>query len=224
MGPGSTSSEANDVYSTLSDPWRAAFDEAWESWRSGNFGIGAVVIDPSNGEIVGRGRNRVGEKSVKARTLTGNMTAHAEMNALASLNRFNAEGLILYTTLEPCLMCTAAAMQMKVATVHFAASDEFYAGIDELWGHHRVTSERRLVRTGPFDGQQKRLAHIARLMPLLFTLEHFPGRSAEQLARAEHPALTAVAEGVSLNQRFSEARRSGSFLDGLTAVWKLLPE
>lgn len=81
------------LWETLERPWQAAFHEAWESWRSGNFGIGAVLVDPETQKIVATGRNRVAQPEPRPRMLTGNMTAHAEMNAFAALDRFNAQGL-----------------------------------------------------------------------------------------------------------------------------------
>ena len=61
----------------LAPPWRAAFEEAWESWRTGNFGIGAVLVDPQSDEIVSRGRNRVAQRTGEPGMLSGNFTAHA---------------------------------------------------------------------------------------------------------------------------------------------------
>ncbi len=175
----------------LDPAWRVVFDEAWTSFRAGNFGIGAALVDPSSGEVVAVGRNRVADRERVPGLISGNMTAHAEMNAFAALDRFDARGLHLYTTLEPCLMCIGTAMQLNVDHVHFAAADEFYDGMDELWAQHPLTAARRPAATGPLPGV---LASFARLLPIVFTLRHFPGRSAEQLARRRHPDLAAVAD------------------------------
>lgn len=182
-----------DVFGSLGRPWQQAFDEAWQSFRSGSFGIGAVLIDPTDGAIVATGRNRVAQREGQARTLSGNMIAHAEMNAFAGLDRFNAEGLHLFTTLEPCLMCSATAMQLKVAHVHFAAIDEFYDGLGDLWAKHPVTADRQPGSTGPLPD---RLARFARLLPMAFTLRHFPGSSAEVAARRVHPDLAVIVDGL----------------------------
>ena len=97
-------SSATETWKGLSLPWQVAFEEAWASFRAGSFGVGAVVTDPAaENAIVTVGRNRVMQTQRAPRTLSGNMTAHAEMNAFAELDTFNdAEGLHLYTTLEPC--------------------------------------------------------------------------------------------------------------------------
>ena len=210
-------------------PWQVAFEEAWASFRAGNFGIGAVLTEAPDhpdavdgvGPIVTAGRNRVAQTQRAPRTLSGNMMAHAEMNAFAELDTFNAEGLHLYTTLEPCLMCAATAMQLKVAHVHFAAVDEFYAGMDELWGKHSVTAERRSPTTGPFDDQ---LAGFARLLPMIYTLEHFPGRSAEQLARSTHPGLAGLADRLVDDSTWGEICKSGTCHRALGHLWSDLTD
>lgn len=213
------------LWETLERPWQAAFHEAWESWRSGNFGIGAVLVDPETQKIVATGRNRVAQPEPRPRMLTGNMTAHAEMNAFAALDRFNAQGLHLYTTVEPCLMCAATAMQLKLAHVHFATRDGYFDGIDNLWSQHPVTAKRQPQTTGPFDRSLSRLGHFARLLPLIFTLQNFPDSSgAVKLARATHPELATIADNVRNDRRLIEVRAEGSIVDGLTALWDQLPE
>ncbi|MEO1064977.1 MAG: nucleoside deaminase [Actinomycetota bacterium] len=180
----------------LAPPWPTVFEEAWTSWRVGNYGVGAVLVDPDAGAIVATGRNRVAEEPSVPGVLAGNMTAHAEMNAFATMTPFNAQGLHLYTTLEPCLMCAATAMQLKVEAVHFAAVDEFYDGMAELWDEHPVTAARQLRRSGPFDGELAPLAAFARLLPLSFTLREFPHNSAARLAREREPALSSLADDI----------------------------
>jgi len=181
----------------LSPPWRAAFDEAWASAQAGNFGVGAVLADPATGQIVSRGRNRVAERPSEAGVIAGNMTAHAEMNAFAALDRFNAQGLHLYTTLEPCLMCAASAMLLKVEHVHLAVVDEFFDDLDDLWEAHQLTAARRPGRSVPFDvegDEMPVLASFARVLPMLFTIRTFPESSAAALARERHPRLATFCE------------------------------
>jgi len=210
-------SSATDIWKGLSLPWQVAFEEAWASFRAGSFGVGAVLVDPSaDNAIVTAGRNRVMQTQRAPRTLSGNMTAHAEMNAFAELDTFNAEGLHLYTTLEPCLMCAATAMSLKVAHIHFAAVDEFYVGMDDLWAGHPVTAERQPASTGPLDGP---LGAFGRLLPMAFTLEHLSGRSAEQLARAEHPGLAALIDRLPDDQVWAEIRKSGTCHRALGHLW-----
>ena len=199
----------------VSPIWTTVFEEAWESYRSGNFGIGAALVDPSDGSVVCVGRNRVAEVPSVPGALAGNMTAHAEMNAFAAMDRFTAAGLHLYSTLEPCLMCAGTAIQLRVEHAHFAAVDEFYLGLDDLWPQHPLTAERQYGTTGPFDGAQAPLAEFARLLPLTFTLEQFPGRSASRIARDHHPELSRIAGATRTDAEWAAVRRDGSVEDGL---------
>lgn len=212
----------------MSLPWQVAFEEAWASFRAGSFGVGAVLTEaPTHsdaidgvGPIVTVGRNRVGQQQRSPRTLSGNMTAHAEMNAFAELDTFNAEGLHLYTTLEPCLMCAAAAMQLKVAHVNFAVRDEFYAGMDLLWTKHSLTAERQPSSSAAFAGPgEGPLAAFARLLPMIYTLEQRPGQSAEQLARREHPGLAALIDGLADDKTWVDIRKSGTCHRAIGHLW-----
>jgi tRNA(Arg) A34 adenosine deaminase TadA len=76
------------------------------SFGEGNFGIGAALTDPQiHGEsFVSVGRNLVVTTPADDQPLAGNYMTHAEMNAFASLAAHNAEGLNLYTTLEPLII------------------------------------------------------------------------------------------------------------------------
>ncbi|MEM7339249.1 MAG: nucleoside deaminase [Actinomycetota bacterium] len=212
-------SSAREVFGALEAPWHIAFAEAWTSWRAGNFGIGAVLVDPATGQSVALGRNRVVQREPEPGLLSGNLFAHAEMNAFAALPRANAEGLDLYSTLEPCLMCAASAMQMKVARVFYAADDEFYDGLADVWAAHPLTRERQPLISGPFGGAQGRLAAFARLMPLTFTVRHFAGRAAEQRARAVHPQLAAVADDLLADGSLDSLLGHEHVVDAMDALW-----
>lgn len=201
-----------DVIDRLGHPWDVVFGEAWTSWQEGNFGIGAAIVDPDSGEVVSVGRNRVGESPTEPGILSGNFLAHAEMNAFAALSRWNAEGLDVYTTLEPCLMCIASAMHMKVAAVHFAAEDEFFVRLDELWQHHPLTHERLPSSSGPLEGAMGRLA---RLLPLTYTFQHFAGRTAERLARERYPMVSGVVDQLLADPAELAEIRAMSMADGL---------
>ena len=87
---------------------------------AGEVPVGAVVVDPATGEIVGEAANR---------PIAGHdPSAHAEILALraAAANRSNYRltGLDLYVTLEPCAMCAGAISLARIRRLTFAARDE----------------------------------------------------------------------------------------------------
>ena len=91
----------------------AALEVAREGMRRGEAPIGCVIADAS-GTIVGRGFNQL--------QATRNRTAHAEMVAFADAAKRvsgDARDLLLVSTLEPCVMCTGAAMVSGVDTILF---------------------------------------------------------------------------------------------------------
>jgi tRNA(adenine34) deaminase len=79
--------------------------------------IGAVAV--KDGQIVARGHNR--------RNALSDITAHAEMMCLRDLSsrnlNFDLSNVTIYSTLEPCTMCTGAMIHYKIARVVFGESD-----------------------------------------------------------------------------------------------------
>ena len=86
-----------------------SLSSAWQAYCAGTVPIGAVVTDAS-GQILSRGRNRIFEMQGEDSYLYGQTLAHAEINALITLDVGRAErhGCILYTTVEPCPLCMGA--------------------------------------------------------------------------------------------------------------------
>lgn len=99
--------------------------EKMEANEGGPFG--AVIV--CNGQIVGRGWNRV--------TSTNDPTAHAEVVAIRAacqhVKNFTLAGCELYTSCEPCPMCLAAIYWSRLDRVYFAstAQDAAAAGFDD---------------------------------------------------------------------------------------------
>ena len=120
--------QAPDVWEYLSEAWRACVTLAWESYRAGSLPIGAVVAD-AEGNVLSRGRNRIHEKSGEDGYLLGHRLAHAEVNALITLDydRCEPAACVLYTTTEPCPLCVGAARMADVGEVRYA-SREPWAG------------------------------------------------------------------------------------------------
>ena len=107
---------------------REAIRLSSEKMQSGEGGpFGAVVV--KNGEIVGRGWNRV--------TSANDPTAHAEIEAIRDacrkLKSFSLEGCTIYASCEPCPMCLAAIYWARLDALHFAATrnDAADAGFDD---------------------------------------------------------------------------------------------
>ena len=99
------------------DAMRLALKEAAAAAEHGDVPVGAVVL--REGEVAARRHNE--------REMRGDPTAHAELLALrdaaAGAGGWRLDGATLISTLEPCPMCTGAALAAKVERIVFAARD-----------------------------------------------------------------------------------------------------
>jgi tRNA(Arg) A34 adenosine deaminase TadA len=115
-----------DAWQELDEPWRASLELAWEAYLAGTIPVGAVVVGPG-GAIVARGRNRIFDAPGVG--LAGSRLAHAEVDALSQLpvtDRYRDH--VVYSTLEPCLLCTAATLLATVGRIEYATADPFGGG------------------------------------------------------------------------------------------------
>ena len=98
---------------------RIALDLAQAAADAGEAPIGAIVVDPTTGEVLGAAHN--------APIATHDPTAHAEIRAMRQaaqrLGNYRLTGLTLYVTLEPCAMCAGAASHARIGRVVFGAED-----------------------------------------------------------------------------------------------------
>ena len=96
---------------------REALVQAKKALKKGEVPIGAVVV--LGEEIIGRGYNQPITKK--------DPTAHAEIIALKEasnrLDNYRLNEAIIYTTLEPCLMCAGALVHARIKKIIFAAQD-----------------------------------------------------------------------------------------------------
>lgn len=130
-------------------PWRLALEQGWEAFRAGNPPVGAVITD-SEGATVTLGRSRFYDLDGPAGQLAGTALAHAEVNALAQLAPGDHTGLTLWSSLEPCPLCAAAAMTSRRGRVKFLASDSMWAGAEQL----PTLNTAIAVRWPDFEGPQ----------------------------------------------------------------------
>ena len=102
--------------------------EALAAARAGNYGVGAVLVDP-NGKIVEQGRNTVFYPHFRS-------DLHAEMVAMNAFEERHPEvgnmrGYTLISSLEPCPMCMARLLIAGVQTVKFLAYDELAGMVNQ---------------------------------------------------------------------------------------------
>ncbi|MBS7779127.1 tRNA adenosine(34) deaminase TadA [Acidovorax sp. CCYZU-2555] len=122
---------------------RAALAQAQAAAEAGEVPVGAVVV--KDGVLVGRGRN--------APVASNDPTAHAEIQALRDaaqqLGNYRLDGCTLYVTLEPCAMCSGAALHARVARVVYGAAEPktgAAGSILDLFAEPRLNHHTQIVR------------------------------------------------------------------------------
>ncbi|MEZ0180328.1 nucleoside deaminase ['Camptotheca acuminata' phytoplasma] len=94
---------------------REALKEAKKSFFKKEVPVGAVAV--LNDKIIARSHNSVEIEKV--------FFAHAEFLILKKLNKkfqsYRLNDIIIYTTLEPCVMCTGALIQTRIKKVYYGA-------------------------------------------------------------------------------------------------------
>ena len=94
-----------------------AIELAREWFDAGEVPVGAVIV--RNGDIIGEGKNKV--------IFDNDVTSHAEINAIRdasrSIKNYRLNECSMYVTLEPCHMCAKAAVDARMSSIIFAASE-----------------------------------------------------------------------------------------------------
>lgn len=163
-------STSGDAWATLDEPWRLCLSLAWEAWGAGTIPVGAVLVD-GRGAVVATGRNRVHDRTGPAGQLAHSLLAHAEVNALIGLTpekRYRDH--VLYSSLEPCLLCVGAAHRATVGTVRYAGSEPYRGAAP-----HRGSLGEPELTCVAFEGpRQDEFGVLASALPAAFTFSTPP--------------------------------------------------
>ncbi|WP_312097337.1 nucleoside deaminase [Niallia sp.] len=109
-----------------------ALQEAAKALDENTYPIGAVIVD-ENYNLIAKGRNRVHTEQ--------DATAHAEIDAIRKAGKsiFNAkvnrEKFTIYTSLEPCPMCTGGILFANIKKVVWLLNDDIgFGGYKKIQG------------------------------------------------------------------------------------------
>lgn len=106
---------------------RDAFLQAKKSYGEGGLPIGAAMVE--NGLIIARGHNR--------RVQDGDPIAHGEMDCLRHAGRrARYDGVTMYTTLSPCMMCAGTIVQFGIPRVVIGEAQNFTGNMGFLQSHN----------------------------------------------------------------------------------------
>ena len=94
-----------------------AIELAEECFEEGEVPVGAVIVQDE--KIIGEGKNKV--------IFDNDVTSHAEINAIREASKkiknYRLNNCSMYVTLEPCHMCSKAAVDARLSSIIFAASE-----------------------------------------------------------------------------------------------------
>ncbi len=125
-----------------------ALEEAELAFNEGTIPIGAVLVDPL-GNVIARGRNRVYTNQ--------DPTWHAEIDVIRQageklLDLEYKNKCTIYTTVEPCPMCSGALILADIARVVWALSDDYLGAIRVMkaGNHFRHKFDKISVTAMPY--------------------------------------------------------------------------
>ena len=129
-------------------------DLAREAGTHDEVPVGAMVVDNQSGEVV--------SKSFNLRETLNTPLAHAEIIAIhracKKLGTWRLTGHTLYSSLEPCVMCSGVILQSRIDRVVYSATDlkgggqSLFQLFNNLKLNHQVDWQK-----GAFEGDNRTL-------------------------------------------------------------------
>jgi hypothetical protein len=149
--------------------------------------------------------------------LSATYMAHAEMNALAQLPAQRGPDYSIYSTFEPCYMCTSTIFIYRVDRVFFATPDPVWTGMHE-WLATAPWASRRETRHELLGGEVGALGYVLHVSRLVTVA---PPHVIEAHQGAGGRLFDHVADGSALRalSELSAAGASTTAADALELLW-----
>jgi len=101
-----------------------ALKEAKKAYKKNEVPIGAIIV--KNNKIISKAYNKKEKTQIS--------TQHAELLAINKacrrLKTWHLDDCILYTTLEPCMMCAGAIVQSHIKKIVYSLANPKFGGIE----------------------------------------------------------------------------------------------
>lgn len=118
---------------------KLAYDEALKARKIDEVPIGAIIV--KEGQIIA--------KSYNQKETQKDVTAHAEMIAIQlacqKLGTWHLDNCVLYSTLEPCMMCSGAIIQSRISKVVYGARGQRWHGLSEYLKYHQFNHYPKVI-------------------------------------------------------------------------------
>lgn len=131
-----------------------AIKEAKKAAAINEVPVGAIIVD-KNKKVVGSGYN--------CPISSNDPTSHAEINAMRmaclALNNYRLIDMVLYVTVEPCIMCMGAIIHARISRVVFGAKDPKWGAINSLYtmADDKRLNHRPEIVSGIYEEKTKQL-------------------------------------------------------------------
>lgn len=124
-----------------------AINEAEKAYKKNDVPIGCVIV--KEGRIISKAHNK---KEIKK-----NAIMHAEIIAIAKackkLKTWHLDDCVLYTTVEPCMMCTGAIIQSRIKKIYYSISNKSFG---ELENYH-LKNKKIFIQNNILNEESKKL-------------------------------------------------------------------
>ena len=101
-----------------------AYKEALKAYKKGDTPIGCVIV--KNNKIIAKSYNKKEKNNIA--------TYHAELLAIEKaskkLNTWMLDDCTLYSTMEPCIMCSGAIIQSRIKKIVYSMSNNSFGNIE----------------------------------------------------------------------------------------------
>lgn len=127
---------------------KEAIIEAKKAYKKDDVPVGCVIV--KNNKIIARAHNKKENKK--------NAINHAEILAISKackkLKTWHLEECVLYTTMEPCLMCTGAIVQSRIGCIYYSISNNNFG---ELEKYLKKYNKKIIVENGLLKDDSEQL-------------------------------------------------------------------
>lgn len=121
---------------------KLAYKEALKAYNHDEVPVGCVIV--KDNKVIARAFNK--------RECSQDVSAHAELLAIKKaskkLGTWRLEGCTLYSTLEPCIMCSGAIISSRIDKVVFGAKDNKWKSLTNLLNEPTELNHKPKVTSG----------------------------------------------------------------------------
>jgi tRNA(Arg) A34 adenosine deaminase TadA len=177
--------------------WSILVDEAWRSYSSGAWGVGAVAVDDA-GSVIRSASNQTQPDSGDESFLW-----HAEVLLLSKLRPNERRNGTVMVSVEPCILCLGALTYCRIGRVLYAARDLSFSAGQPALKRAPILGSRVPQMEGPLLNTT---GIFCRIVSMIAEIEHGFGRAQFGLERYLSPSLVKLAEECVAGGQFRMAR------------------